>query len=190
MDLSWLHDPDSHWWNVANVIGTWLAAIGTIATAAIAVWLASRDRRVSLQLIATLGNRAPNHSEGQVLLKVSNLGARRVVVTAMGFSVGIFPRWSPIFPRMYLPLYPNANQPGMEWPLIDGESIDIAESFFPTVHNAAGCLMLPRWFHAATLRFCVHTSVDVTRSARVKPRLRRRVLEIARGLSAQRQQGR
>jgi hypothetical protein len=151
-------------------------------------WLASRDRRVRLQLIATLGNRAPNPSEGQVLLKVSNLGARRVVVTAMGSRVGIFPQWSPIFPRIYLPLYPNANQPGMEWPLEDGPSIDIAESFYPTVHDAAGCLTGPLWLHAWTVSLWVQTSVDVTRSARVKPRLRKRLLYIARGLPALRQQ--
>jgi hypothetical protein len=55
MNLSWIRDPQSPWWNVANVAGTWFAAIGSIGTAVVALWLAYKDRRILLQLIATIG---------------------------------------------------------------------------------------------------------------------------------------
>jgi hypothetical protein len=54
-NLGWLRDPRSDWWTAAGVVGTWLAAIGTIATSIVAVWLAGRDRRIDLQLTARSG---------------------------------------------------------------------------------------------------------------------------------------
>lgn len=180
MYFGWLKDPNSPWWNVASVAGSWLAGIGTVFMAGVALWLARRDRRIVLQLIATLGSPAPNHSEGPVMLSISNLGVRKVVLSALGFRVGLLPSWSPFLPVNYLVLYPNHKQTPFRHPLDDGDNFVAAESFHPTVVTIADLLTRPMWLSAWTLRFWAHTTVDVNVGAWIKPRLRRRVLQLAR----------
>jgi hypothetical protein len=179
MDFAWMHDPKSEWWTVANVAGTWVAAIGTVLTAIIAVYLASRDRRVDLQLVASMSDPRPNNSEGQVVLNLRNAGARAVTITWIGFTAGLLPRWSPVLPVCSTDAAPNMQSGQFRLQLDAGKDQTFNQPFHPTIANIASLLRKPVWLSAWTLRFWAHTSVDQRQSARVRPSLRRRVLRMA-----------
>jgi len=178
VDTSWIHDPHSEWWNVISVLGTWLAAIGTIATAIIALWLAYRDRRIELQLVATLGNTSFGGRGPDILFMVNNCGRRTMLVDWVGFSVGALPPWSPVFPKNNTPLPPEVL--ARSHTLKDGERYQRTEPYHPLIVNLADSLPAPLWLGAWTLRFWAHTSVDKVRSVRVSKSLRQRVLKVAR----------
>ena len=173
MDWSWIGNPHNRQWQTAFLIGTWLAGVGTVAVACMTFWLARRDRRVNIKLIATLGNPVPNHTEGQVLLRVWNLGPRAVTVSGIGFGAGFLPAWSPFLAKTNVVLYPNSLPYRQQ--LSDGGEFGHDESFHPLVVQLADLLPSPIWLSAYSLRFWAHTTVDESRSDRVRPLLRRRV---------------
>jgi hypothetical protein len=94
---AWMHDPRSDWWNVANVVGTWLAAIGTIGTVIVALRLASRAERPRLRVEAERGpwvNRSearepgiiyPDEMHDSITLEITNVGSTRVRINSVGW---------------------------------------------------------------------------------------------------------
>jgi hypothetical protein len=78
--------PQCTTWECINSFGSWLAALGTIATAALALWLAVRDRRIHLKAALTLGA-IPSVPGGRLLdmsvftLSITNVGPRPFTIT-------------------------------------------------------------------------------------------------------------
>jgi hypothetical protein len=180
-----LANPDSHWWNVVNALGAWAAAIGTVFTGFVALWLASRDRRIDLQLAATIGSDELRWMTGEpdLLFSVRNAGHRNVTITAIGFTIGIFPwmpPWCGLLHRGGFPILPDQLRPKVRTALADGETMDHAVQYRPWVFNLADALPCPYFLSQWTIRFWALTSVDMVVSKRVSPRLRRRIVRAAR----------
>ncbi len=180
MDWSWMGNPHSRQWQATFLVGTWLAGVGTIVLAAVTYWLARRDRRVDLKLIAVLGNPVQNHAEGQVLLRVWNVGRREAIVSAIGFQAGLFPEWSPIWPKQNIVVLPPPSN--FRSRLNDGGEMGRDLPFDPLVVNLAGLLPRPAWLSVWTLRFWALTTIDEPFSARVRGSLRVCVRQMKREL--------
>lgn len=189
---AWMSDPASQWWGVVNALGTWAAAIGSLLAVVVALRLANRDRRITLQITATLGNEPrmlgrPSGAEPDVLLSIRNAGHRQTTVRAFGFTTGILP-WVParcgVFHRQAIVVLPNATNPQFRSSLSDGQIVEHTEPYHPIVVNLASLLPPPYFLSQWTLRFWALTTVDVRRSVRVTRRLRQRVVRVARQLDA------
>ena len=73
------------------VVGTWFAAIATIAAVAVALWLSRRSEEVRLKAYAGLrdiirGDGTP--AETHLIISVTNLSERPVTITSVGWAVG------------------------------------------------------------------------------------------------------
>jgi hypothetical protein len=74
-----------------NVIGTWLASIGTIAAVIVALYLARRVEKVRLKVYVGLvdvlmGDGSP--IQPHLGFKVTNLGERPVTINSIGWAIG------------------------------------------------------------------------------------------------------
>jgi hypothetical protein len=149
----------------------------------VALWLASRDRRIDLQLTATLGRESDSGAEPSILFSVRNAGRRKVTLTAIGFSAGLFtwltPRWG-VLSRGGTYVLPNQTGVRLRYLLDDAEIYEYSTAFHPLIFNLADALPRPYWLSQWTVRFFVLTSVDTRPSARVSARLRRRIVRAAR----------
>jgi hypothetical protein len=178
-------NPGSPWWNVVNAIGTWAAAAGTVFTGIVALWLASRDRRIDLQLTATLGRDriTGTDQEAAVVLSVRNAGHRNVTVRSLGFTIGLFPwmpaLFGPLHRGAYL-VFPSREVPKFLHSLDDGGILERTVDFNPLVYNLADELPRPYFLAQWTIRFWALTTIDEVRSVRVTRNLRRRIVKAAR----------
>ena len=75
----------------------------------------------TLQLFATLGATVPHGPQPNVLMGVSNVGRRAVTLSAVGFTVGLLPRWSRIVPVTHI-VMPQSEGVRIQKRLGDGES--------------------------------------------------------------------
>lgn len=74
---------------IAGVVGTWLAAIGTVGAVVVALWLARRGQRVRLN--AHVGVRhiiGGGVSQECLAFRVTNLGDRPVTINQIGWRAG------------------------------------------------------------------------------------------------------
>ena len=74
---------------IATVVGTWLAAIGTVGAVVVALWLARRGQRVLLK--AHVGVRhiiGEDTSQECLAFKVINLSDRPVTIESIGWRAG------------------------------------------------------------------------------------------------------
>lgn len=74
---------------IADVVGTWLAAIGTVGAVVVALWLARRGHRVLLN--AHVGIRliiGGGVSQECLAFRVTNLGDRPVTIVQIGWRAG------------------------------------------------------------------------------------------------------
>ena len=72
-----------------SMLGTWFAAIGTIAAVVVALWLARRTEKVRLD--ASVGVRTAfgsGRSEGGVFITVTNLGERPATIHSVSWGIG------------------------------------------------------------------------------------------------------
>jgi hypothetical protein len=81
--------------NLLNVIGTWLGGVGSIAASIVALWLAGRMDKPRAKISAQLADIYidpvdPRKSTEVVRITVTNLGDRRIVVSEIGWIVGLF----------------------------------------------------------------------------------------------------
>jgi hypothetical protein len=180
MDLAWIPDATSARWNVINAVGTWIAGIATFFTAIVALHLASRDRRLDLQLSATIGS-APEGYMPFLLLSVRNAGRRVATIRAIGFTVGLLPSWSPILARRNYSVIPSPTLKGMQKVLQDGDVFEPVQQVIPVGFTSALAVALakPRWLSVRTVRFWALTSIDERRSVRISKALRDYLLELA-----------
>ncbi|MFZ5452098.1 MAG: hypothetical protein ACOZF2_09560 [Thermodesulfobacteriota bacterium] len=81
-------------WKFINTFAPWLAAIGTITTALVALYLARMDRNIRLEisvghrLIVTPGLSGPYPEF--LFIRVVNIGHREAQVINIGWKAGIF----------------------------------------------------------------------------------------------------
>jgi hypothetical protein len=154
----------------------------------VALWLAYRDRRVDLQLTATLGSEEGREVDGSrrlpdVLLSIRNAGRRAVTIRAYGFTVGLIPRlpcWCGPLRREVIRVLPNPEQPRFLKNLNDGDLHEHTARYHPMLVDLADALPRPIALSQWTVRFWALTTIDVRRSTRVSARLRRRIVQTAR----------
>jgi len=171
-------------WNVVNALGAWAAALGTVFTGVVALWLASRDRRIDLQLTATSGSDDVRWMTGEpdLLFSVRNAGHRNVTITSIGFKIGLFhwlPPWCGMLHCGGFVVLPDQLRPKVRTALADGETMDHAVPFHPWLFNLGDALPRPYFLSQWTIRFWALTSVDEVPSVRVSPRLRNRIVRAA-----------
>ena len=83
-------------WEIINSFSNWLSAIGTLAAVIVSLWLASRAGKlrartaVGHRIIVSPGDNAP-HPE-VISFKLVNTGDRTIVVTGIGWRVGLWGR--------------------------------------------------------------------------------------------------
>ena len=75
---------------ILGVAGSWIAGLGSLAAAVIALWLARRVSKVSLQswvgIRTTFGGSGPQ--QDVVSFSVTNVGERPVTISAIGWCFG------------------------------------------------------------------------------------------------------
>lgn len=81
-------------WRFINSFAPWLSAFGTISAVVLSLYLATRDRKVRLEVSAgyrvvlTPGN--PSSQRGVLGIYIVNVGHREAQVINVGWKVGIF----------------------------------------------------------------------------------------------------
>ncbi|OOE95180.1 hypothetical protein BZG78_15195 [Salinivibrio sp. MA351] len=78
---------------VLNVIGTWLAGIGTIAAAVTSLWFARRENKIELAVkvdYRQLVTRGQSEATDLLRIHVVNKGVRPANITKLGWFVGRF----------------------------------------------------------------------------------------------------
>ena len=141
-----------------NMLGTWVAAAGTIAAAFTAVWLGYRTGRVKLDACADIGETFdPDGSfdEGLVI-HVTNLGERPVIISSVDWRIG--KRGKIIVDQRILRQCPRKLEHGER------------TSFFGSFHYppswlesfATNVVRVADKSHIKTLRARIHTSVGRT----------------------------
>ncbi|WP_026470391.1 hypothetical protein [Alkanindiges illinoisensis] len=74
---------------LANVIGTWLASIGTIAAVIVSLWLVRRTGRIQLKIESTTALICPDGRMVRcIVISVTNLGDRTVTITNIRWKIG------------------------------------------------------------------------------------------------------
>lgn len=78
------------WIQVANVAGTWLAGLATLAAVIVSLWLARDARRVRLQVQCDLFGdmRGRAIQTRYVAFRVTNRGERPVTIIGVGWRIG------------------------------------------------------------------------------------------------------
>jgi len=81
------------WWLVVNTFAGWISAIGTVAAVITALYLARKESRIRLKVIAgvrligTIGT--PGPPSRYAVLEVINVGRRQATVTGLYFRDGL-----------------------------------------------------------------------------------------------------
>jgi hypothetical protein len=91
--LYWGMTPEA--WNAANVIGTWVSGIASTVAVVTALYLAGRTNshraRFTVSLIHLhLNTDEPHQFEEAIQFSITNIGERRIVVSELGWQVGVF----------------------------------------------------------------------------------------------------
>lgn len=77
--------------NILNVIGTWIAAIGTVGAVITSLWLASSNNKVKLRISANSSflviPGASGHKE-VCLINIANIGTRPIKINNIGWYIG------------------------------------------------------------------------------------------------------
>jgi hypothetical protein len=159
---------DKQTWQFINSFAPWLSALGTISAVVTSLYLATKTRRLHLNVTASLNTLVQTDmpSRHYVTISAVNLGAREVTITGIG--------WSLPFKRTKLFQIPGAPQYSSKLPirLRDGESANFFvstkpglgdEDWIPGVKNYLG--RAPR-IKVSFLRAQVHTSTGKTFYAR------------------------
>jgi len=168
-------------WECVNSFSNWLSAVGTIATAALALWLSVRDRRVNVNAQLSVGlvpGNDPRVIDQRVfILEFTNEGPRPVTVTNHA--------WRLPFVRGVIFMFPNIDTPvahlcsRLPLELTDGKA---GHTFYPIDHfsklDEPGTVFFHRtrwraWLRIWFFRLYIHTSVGKTVRVRVRRQVRR-----------------
>lgn len=168
-------------WECVNSFSNWLSAIGTVATAALALWLSVRDRRVNVRAEFSVGQ-VPGENprvlnQRVFILQFTNDGPRNFTVTNHSWRLPLLKRVIYMFPNMEtpvahlcskLPLELTDGKTGYSFYLIDHfAKLDNAEEvFFPKSRWRA-------WLRIWFFRLYIHTSVGKSIRVHVSRHVRR-----------------
>lgn len=163
-------------WECVNSFAHWIAATGTVVTAALALWLSVRDRRINVGADLSLGlvpGSDPRLLDQAVFaLSFTNIGPRSVTITnhvwRLPFSKGSIV----MFPNIDTPVAHLCSKLPLE--LTDGKT---GHAFYPIAHFAKLQKRESVFFHpnrrVSWLRiwfFQLYLSTSVGKSDRVKVR--------------------
>jgi hypothetical protein len=77
--------------NILDVIGTWIAAIGTVGAVITSLWLASNSNKVKLKISANTSflviPGVSGHKE-VCLINIANIGTRPIKINSIGWYIG------------------------------------------------------------------------------------------------------
>lgn len=156
--------PDDQTFRLLELIGIWLASIGTVGAVIVSLWLARRGDSIRLELSAThVLMITPGESATPEFLsiRVTNIGRRPARIEGIGWRSGLF-RQGP-----YKSVHAIQKTDG--WPgnsavpseLRDG---DVASFLIPAIRDGRSWyyeymnVFTPTWIHRRTLRVLVWTS--------------------------------
>ncbi|WP_294962005.1 hypothetical protein [Sulfurimonas sp.] len=77
--------------NILSVIGTWIAAIGTVGAVITSLWLASSNNRVKLKISAETNSLLSSNESGHkevCLIHIVNIGTRPIKINNIGWTIG------------------------------------------------------------------------------------------------------
>lgn len=149
-------------------VGTWLASLGTIAAVGVALYLARRSEKISLEVTAGLrvvavGDGTP--LQDHLCIGVTNLGARPVTINTIGWATGRRKQ------RRYA-IQPVLSPYSAKYPVVlaHGESALFMVSFelMPNWPNKLATGFVRDLSGLKSLRAQVHTSVGTT--VEIRPR--------------------
>ena len=170
---------DCSTWECVNSFSNWLSAIGTVATAALALWLSVRDRRVNLKAEFSLGltpSKDPRILDRRVfILEFTNQGPRTITITNHAWRLPFVKGVLFMFPNMDTSLAHLGSPLPLE--LTDGKSghTFYSDDHFAKLEEPEKALFHPHrgvaWLRIWFFRLYVHTSVG----KRVRVRVRRQV---------------
>ena len=83
---------DLETWRFINSFAPWFSAIGTFSAVALSLYLASKDRRISVKVTANIQDLVEEGvpSREYVCISVVNVGRREAMVTGIGWRIGYF----------------------------------------------------------------------------------------------------
>jgi hypothetical protein len=168
-------------WECVNSFSNWLSAVGTIATAALALWLSVRDRRVNVKAKFSVGLVPSNDprvlNQRVFILEFTNNGPRTATVTNHAWRLPFVKGVVFMFPNMdtpvahlcsKLPLELTDGKAGHSFYLIDHFArLDNAEEFFFPKNRWLAWLRI--WF----FRLYIQTSVGKSIRVHVRRQVRR-----------------
>jgi hypothetical protein len=170
-------------WECVNSFSNWLSAVGTVATAALALWLSVRDRRVNLMAKFSLGlvpGTDPLALDQRVfMLDFTNEGPRPVTVINHAWRLPLVRGVIFMFPSMDTAVAHLCTKLPVE--LTDGKAghTFYPEDFFMKLDEPEK-VFFPRsrwraWLRIWFFRLYIHTSVGKNVQVRVHRQVRRRL---------------
>jgi hypothetical protein len=167
-------------------LAEWFTAIGTIATAIIAVYLANRDNTLRLQAFATVGvavgtgvpiAQAPRY----LWIQVTNVGRRAATITNIGWRSGMFSHRIPIVCCIHsVQSFMPTDGPSFPVKLNDGEVARWWIPFDPWLLNNSTAMLRQRLvkFHLRTTCLQVFTSTNRMLTIKIHRTLRDKLLDL------------
>lgn len=148
-----------------EVVGVWIASIGTLSAVIVSLWLARLDNKVRLSVLAAgMIQVEPGMKQTPkiVFFQVTNVGRRPATLTNLGWEAGWF-NSGPLKKVHMLQLLNNPGSHKIPCELTDGQAASFTipvES--PNTENWYDRFVkggIPRgWFYRWTLRIVAHTS--------------------------------
>ena len=165
---------DQETWLFINTFAPWLSALATFSAVLVSLYLATKDRRVTLKVSAGVRILVSPQTKLECAdVSVVNIGRREVTVKSIGWQFGLF-RTTSIFQL------PSGNPLSSQLPirLLDGGE---ASFYFPLdagshwMKSMTTHLGKRPWINAATMKVIILTSTGKTFKSRIEPGLRRRL---------------
>jgi hypothetical protein len=162
---------DKETWQFINTFAPWLSALGTISAVIVSLYLATRDRRISLKVSAGVKIiMQGGHSETFIGVSAVNMGRREVTITGIGWQTGLFRK------REFVQLGFSPHSSDLPARLQDGET---ANYFIPLENTGNHWVLKVKddlgkclWFKVYFMKALVVTSIGKTFRVRVNRNIR------------------
>ena len=162
---------DSNTLQLWNVIGTWVASIGTVSAVITSLWLAYNQNRVKLKVITghrQLVTQGSRNIPDYCVIRVVNTGSRPAKITNIGWTIGRFRKRKHLIQTFGFP--ESDNVPKM---LHEGEEATFMVPFVSPDNQGwltkfANDFGKDKPSALKTLKSVVHTSVGTTFKVRVE----------------------
>ena len=164
-----------------NVIGTWLASIGTISAVITSLWLANRQGKIHLGIVAghrQLATRGSKDVPDLCMIKIVNTGTRPAKITGIGWECGRFKK------KIHLiQLFGTPDSDNIPKTLQEGEEGVFLVPFILDNSDKDWIVSLPKTLTKHTdnginsLKVCVSTSVGQSFKVKVEKGLKDKLYE-------------